>query len=418
MTSHVSKWLPASTVVILGFIASVGARRADVSHGEKASLEITCDLCEGMVRELHAEVLRHELLEKEGEEGILDSVEAVCLAIVQKFDIYVDKDTPQRLFYMKEEHGEDMNIDAIARSRRLKDICLTYADKEAITLSEAMYRYITTNTPEGSSVEQFCYKRTRGPCHPFRVGDLSKVIMGSPRPLKYRVVSDSQSEPSTSTKRSKKRRKKKKKKKSAKKAARKRSIEEKPGVDTFIKMMRSNPEMKNMLMQEYDDPTISLPEEVRADIKEGISSLKCEICEISVNELIDVVTGLRKRGRGLMDEELITRVSEKLCFTFLSPRTEIAAKMEEIAPPPPSPQLWMDQFHVQKKNGKWNLSKLSTPVAKRGPEIDLETVKAGHVLRQSCVDTVGTNAYACYDFWVFELVCVFVCVCLRVCVLM
>lgn len=70
--------------------------------------------------ELHAEVHRHKLIQSEGEEGILDSVEAVCLSVVQNYTMITNEmdETPSyRMVPQKRlENGEVMKLIVVSHS--------------------------------------------------------------------------------------------------------------------------------------------------------------------------------------------------------------------------------------------------------------------------------------------------------------
>eukprot|EP00466_Bigelowiella_natans_P007576 jgi/Bigna1/131608/aug1.15_g6316 len=424
--------------------------------------EVACDLCEALVFELHTEIHRHNILRKDGEEGILDSVEAVCLAVVQNYtlisistetgDGYVERLKGQNSFG---EEEDQLSPEGYASAFRLKEMCMHYADSVAFDLSPAMYGYIQKGELADEAVGRFCWKREEGSCSLFFHRDYSEKqaekLPGSEpsqssynrSPGKLRALVRRQSkggieappdpvqtqekggEGSGERGRKKKKMKRKnvKKKKNKGKSKKKKKKMQAQGkrnsgkvpvsaqgvededdtMEDFFKLIERNPQMQQMLREEYQDPTVSLPERDREDIREAVEALLCSICEASIEEIIVYLNAARSNRRAFEDEGLIANYVESgHCSVVQEPvgigGDKIAARMARIAPSPPEPAVWMDMYHVTKKGEKegasagWELQRLEKPVRKRGKGLDRATVKSGHILRLACEESVATNA--------------------------
>mmetsp|Transcript_1367 Transcript_1367/g.1938 ORF Transcript_1367/g.1938 Transcript_1367/m.1938 type:complete len:226 (+) Transcript_1367:292-969(+) len=166
-------------------------------------------------------------------------------------------------------------------------------------------------------------------------------------------------------------------------------------MDDYFEMLKKNPMVQDALRREYMDPTSFLPEETRKEIKVAVNELSCKICKLSTRALVEIIGASRPNRKGFNDEDFITWKSESLCSVYHSVNedNEFERKMADIAPSPPMPAPWMDFFDTrQNEKGEWELHILDKPVAKRGREVDKETARAGHVLRQVCEEKIASNA--------------------------
>eukprot|EP00471_Norrisiella_sphaerica_P000589 CAMPEP_0184483038 /NCGR_PEP_ID=MMETSP0113_2-20130426/4650_1 /TAXON_ID=91329 /ORGANISM="Norrisiella sphaerica, Strain BC52" /LENGTH=413 /DNA_ID=CAMNT_0026863167 /DNA_START=216 /DNA_END=1457 /DNA_ORIENTATION=- len=350
-----------------------------------------------MVDELHAEIHRHGIVKSDGEEGVFDSIEPVCLGVVQNYTLK-EVDQLERLEHTPRSLDNMDGSQDLRMLLRLKELCLHYADTVTVELSEIMYRVIQREESAVIAKEKFCWDRREGSCFKFQ------------RPKGNAPGPSSVSKPRTLVRKENQKRKKVDANSGAsdRRIGRKKKEEADRKVDSaeqshagnkmdediqeaFQKMMQ-NPATQEMLRQEYEDPTMGLPKKDRKQIQRGVKALKCEICYESVKALIKEVHAMKKGTREFQDESKLLLWAESICDVRREPEGFLEESIHEYAPPPPEPAPWMDYLTVFKKKKKWQLDSLRQPVEKRGSGLSLKIQREGHILREGCQLSVGNNA--------------------------
>ena len=119
-----------------------------------------CGVCKALARELHLEVLRHDL-NKDGEEGILDSTEAACLGVVQNYTIQGEgrsvtvEHSPE-----KERLEAGFSTEMVQAALFVKQVCETVSEEISMELSETIWHSIRGKFPPDDSAKTLCVDKT------------------------------------------------------------------------------------------------------------------------------------------------------------------------------------------------------------------------------------------------------------------
>jgi hypothetical protein len=300
-----------------------------------------CGVCKALARELHLEVLRHDL-NKDGEEGILDSTEAACLGVVQNYTIQGEgrsvtvEHSPE-----KERLEAGFSTEMVQAALFVKQVCETVSEEISMELSETIWHSIRGKFPPDDSAKTLCVDKT----------DMCSVGAGA----KY--------DSSKKARAGRKRQKKEGHQSSGQVGKGDTAKDTEDSMREMFQKMDKDGSMSTLLMKEMQEPELMLPDEDKAEIKAAKDALKCPSC-------VALVYGTLKRaretpgGRALRSEADLGQIVERVCDGPVDASSASGARMMGV-PPPLWPPRWSDFYKVfrSKKMDKWVLKHRKKPIS-------------------------------------------------------
>jgi|EP00505_MAST-04D_sp_SCG-Rhode-Island_P001600 hypothetical protein len=324
------------TSVFLGWLRDACALSLPSASFSSETIHFSrCGVCKALARELHLEVLRHDL-NAGGEEDILDSAEAACLGVVRNYTI-VGVGAAAKVLHSPEEDriAAGYKTDVMETALLVKHVCEQVSDEVSMELSEAVWRGVVRGNEPGKTATDLCVNRTEL-CAP-----------------SARVFAKKKKEENDE----------KKKQTPKKKNAMDIDPNTEEGMREMFEKLDADGSITAMLQKEQDEPEMMLPEKDQQDVKQASGEILCSTCVALIQGT--VTAGKRSPGgRALRSEADLERIVEKICEGPPDPVASHSASLLGISPPP-LPPSWTGRYKVvrAKSTGRWELRKRSKPLS-------------------------------------------------------
>ena len=344
-----------------------------------------CATCRALFSELTLEVLRHNL-HIQGEEEILDSVEAACLGVVQNYTIstplssspvssWVIFSPESERMEKAENNGEKDMMTTIQNAILMKDACAYTGEHVGMEISEGVWKEVQlqlkgeTNLTENAIT--FCNSIEDSGCK--RPKKIKKNKNKNKNKNKKRTKNKTNKSPTTSTKQ---------RKTNTPTTTPDLNDNQYDQYAEVLQKLDADGSISRMLRDEQDDPSSMMSPVDKARFYKASAALECMICKAVVATVMQT-----QPKYVLQSESELIPIIEKIC---IGPDDTSVPVLLGIAPPP-LPPLWTDKYYIEerkednqwylktrypkekkykkKKNGKKLKKKIGKPVVKRSKNI-------------------------------------------------
>ena len=319
-----------------------------------------CGTCRALFSELFLEVRRHKL-DADGEEDILDSVEAACMGVVGNYTVAY---TPPFVAFSPEHErmssagvargggsddgGSDMTL-LMTQALLMKEACERTSSDIGMEMSEGVWHEAKRvhGNEGGKSPEERLEQAAQDFCYALEDSGCRKVVIKKRQQKQHR-----RRRPPTTTKSHAKRdnaQQNKNKQKEAVEASAEKAGSTSSGssgsgtggfdrYEELLKKMDSDGSLTSMLLAEQADPGANLPADQKAQLEAGKVALQCPVCRVVVSALVhDLPHYIRES-----ESELIP-ILENVCR---GPEDTSVPSILGIAPPP-LPPAWTHNYALQ-----------------------------------------------------------------------
>jgi len=307
----------------------VGAEVHMSKQERKTLKKVECGMCKAVLREMHAEVVKHSMTSKGwgSESQVWETSNAMCLAMLQKYKLDLAKEKIE-----KKAEDEDENMGMAGGNPQLtmrgmlvlKMGCQRWLDDFGGDTTGFIYKRVKegTGTPEASAKE-FCYD----------------VVNQCGKGKKDAAKKEKKNAEVREVKRRELRKKEDKQEEKAQ--------EDNP----FAKLPKdSMAGLQRMLEMAKDDPLHYMEEPAKLRIQQGVKELRCEVCRAALGQVLEDVMQRPKSMRAEFD---ILPFAEGACDG--GPDKSVPSYFG-IDPPSLAP-VWADKFRpkLDKKSNKYIL---------------------------------------------------------------
>lgn len=318
----------------------VGAE-VHLSKQERGTLKkVECTMCKAIIREMHAEVKKHKMVEKGwgSESQVIETSNAMCLAMLQKYKLDLEREKIEK---KAEDEDEEMAMQSGGNPQ--------LAMRGMLVLKMGCQFWLEDY---GSDTSGFIYRR---------VAD----DIGSPDASAKEFCNEIMSQCGKGKKEAEKK-KKEKSKEQEQKRREMRKIEDKEEAkreedNPFKNLPKdSMAGMQRMLEMSRDDPLGFMEESAKLRIQQGQKDLRCGVCRAALEQVHEDVA---KRPKSMRAEFDILPFAETMC----EGGKDLSVPGYFGIEPPPLPPLWTDKYRAKlnKKSNKFQLKSFPKKAAKK-----------------------------------------------------